>query len=121
MGSLNGNVRMEVLSNVRAAVSCSDSFNLKLSTKRLKSGKCQVKFSARVREARDLYGYVLVDSDQTLKSVVTNLEDRLHNIQQATDFQQIHLYSIGKRSQDPMSFIFFDHDEPGTDTRKEVL
>ncbi|MEM9327205.1 MAG: hypothetical protein AAGA85_16170 [Bacteroidota bacterium] len=109
MGPFDGSVRMEVLSNARAAVACADEFNLKLSTKRLKSGKCQVKFSARVRAAKDLYGYVLVDSDQTLKSVVNNIEHRLQHIQQATDFQQIHLYSIGKRSQDRMSFIFFDH------------
>ena len=109
MKPVNGNVCMDVLSGARAAISCSDQYNLKLSTKRLKSGKCQVKFSARVREKKDLYGYVLVESDQTLKSVVTRIEDRLHSIEQATDFQQIHLYSIGKRTQDPLSFIFFDH------------
>ncbi len=108
MNPLDGNVRIEVLSEARADVACDDPFNLKLSTKRLKSGKCQVKFQARVKDRKNLHGYVLVESDQTLKSVVSNIEDRLYNIEQATDFQQIHLYSIGKRCQDRMSFIFFD-------------
>ena len=83
-------------------------YRLKLSSKKLKSGKCQVKFYATVRKMEGLHGYVLVDANQTLKSVVSGINRRLKTIQQARDFQQIHLYSIGNKDHRDMNFIFFD-------------
>ncbi len=85
-----------------------DIYKLKLSTKKLNSGKCQVKFYASVKERKDLYGYVLVDSDKTLKDVVSRIQDKLNVIRSSREFQHIHLYSIGKSVQDDMNFIIFD-------------
>ncbi len=83
-------------------------YKLKLSSKKLRSGKCQVKFYATVRNREALHGYVLVEADQTLKNVVSRINDRLRTIDATRDFHHIHLYSIGKQGQDDMSFIFFD-------------
>lgn len=108
MIQLNTDVQMKEFSAEMADVTFNDRYQLKLSSKKLRSGKCQVKFHATVRDRRDLHGYVLVESDQTLKNVVLNIKDRLHTIHQTQDFHQIHLYSIGKRNQGDMNFIFFD-------------
>lgn len=91
-----------------ANVSFSDDYKLKLSSKKLNSGKCQVKFYATVRGHKDLYGYVLVEADQTLKEVVTGIKHKLTTIHHTRDFHQIHLYSIGKEHHDPFNFIVFD-------------
>lgn len=86
-----------------------DSFyNLKLTSKKLKSGKCQIKFFATIRQEKDMYGYVLVDAEKTLKEVVNGIEHKLSTISQTRDFQNLHLYSIGKEGKDDLNFIIFD-------------
>lgn len=107
-GHLSPDLQIKEFEAVDADITFSDRYKLKLSSKKLRSGKCQVKFYATVRDKKDLHGYVLVESDQTLKSVVNGIKDRLHTIHESVDFQHIHLYSIGKRSQENMGFIFFD-------------
>lgn len=83
-------------------------YKLRLSSKKLQSGRCQVKFYATVENRKDMYGYVLVESGKTLKEVVRHINAKLETIRKARDFQQIHLYSIGKTPQDEMNFIIFD-------------
>ena len=85
-----------------------DYYKLKLSTKKLNSGKCQVKFYATLLNKKDMYGYVLVDANQTLKDVVVKIKEKLTTIRLNRDFHHIHLYSVGKRVQDDMNFIIFD-------------
>jgi len=94
--------------STRQIAELNNEYNLKISSKKLKSGKCQVKFFATVRQSEDLHGYVLVEADQTLKNVVSRINDRLRTIDITRDFRHIHLYSIGQKGQDDMSFIFFD-------------
>jgi hypothetical protein len=89
-------------------VSFSDDYKLRLSSKKLNSGKCQVKFYATVRGCKDLYGYVLVEADQTLKDVVNGIKDKLSTIHHTNDFHHIHLYSIGRQQPDRFNFIVFD-------------
>ncbi|HYG37818.1 MAG TPA: hypothetical protein VD908_04330 [Cytophagales bacterium] len=45
----------------------------KISSKKLSSGKCQVKFSLKEEKRKEVYGYALVDSKLTLKEVVDHL------------------------------------------------
>ena len=102
------NMKIQEISETYADVVFSDFYKLKLSSKKLRSGKCQVKFHARVRDRRDLHGYVLVEANQTLKNVVSQIKERLWTIHQTNDFHHIHLYSIGKHDQKDISFIFFE-------------
>ena len=108
VNELSPELRIKEFEAVDADITFSDRYKLKLSSKKLRSGKCQVKFYATVRNKKDLHGYVLVEADQTLKSVVNGIKDRLHTIHESVDFHHIHLYSIGKRPQQDMGFIFFD-------------
>ncbi|MFT6865628.1 MAG: hypothetical protein ACJA08_000451 [Cyclobacteriaceae bacterium] len=102
------NFRVEDLSMVEADITFDSFFKLKITSKKLRSGKCQVKFFATVRERRDMYGYVLVDAKRTLKEVVSGIRDKLHTINHTRDFHNLHLYSIGKTGKDDLNFIIFD-------------
>ncbi|MEQ8582961.1 MAG: hypothetical protein RIC30_11510 [Marinoscillum sp.] len=105
----NANIfRVKDLLTVAADVSFDDEYALKLNSKKLKSGKCQVKFYATIRERKDMYGYVLVDANKTLRDVVVTIKEKLHTIRQTKEFHHLHLYSIGKSGRDDMNFIIFD-------------
>ncbi|MEQ9303500.1 MAG: hypothetical protein RJQ14_06245 [Marinoscillum sp.] len=102
------NFRVVDLDSMDADVTFDDDYRLKLTSKKLRSGKCQVKFFANVRERKDMYGYVLVDADKTLKDVVVTIKEKLRTIRQTREFHHLHLYSIGKTGRDDMNFIIFD-------------
>ncbi len=101
-------VRIDDFCDTREIAELQSEYKLKLTSKKLRSGKCQVKFFATVRDSEALHGYVLVEANQTLKNVVNRINDRLRTIHMTRDFHHIHLYSIGRKDQDDMSFIFFD-------------
>mgnify|MGYP002651923282 FL=1 len=102
------NIRVMDLGSMNADVTFDDDYSLKLTSKKLQSGKCQVKFFANVHDRRDMYGYVLVDSDKTLKDVVIKIKEKLRTIRQTREFHHLHLYSIGKMGADDLNFIIFD-------------
>ena len=83
-------------------------YRLRLSSKRLRSGKCQVKFYATLSRGKDLYGYVLVDAEETLKEVVGKIKDRLNQVKFRDTVHHINLYAIGQHTQQPSNFIVFD-------------
>ncbi|MFT5641783.1 MAG: hypothetical protein ACI9A7_001888 [Cyclobacteriaceae bacterium] len=85
-----------------------EDYKLRLSSKKLKSGKCQVKFFAQLENRKDMYGYVLVSSEQTLRDVVTGIKEKLNTISQTRDFYQLHLFSIGKTCKDDLNFLIFE-------------
>ncbi|MFT6883355.1 MAG: hypothetical protein ACI83W_000385 [Marinoscillum sp.] len=91
-----------------ADVTFDDEYALKLNSKKLKSGKCQVKFYATIKERKDMYGYVLVDANRTLRDVVVTIKEKLNTIRQTREFHHLHLYSIGKMGKDDINFIIFD-------------
>lgn len=100
--------RIEDLILMNADATFDDDYCLKLTSKKLKSGKCQVKFYATVQDYRELYGYVLVDAEKTLKDVVTDIKEKLHTIRLTREFHHLHLYSIGKDGRETTDFIIFD-------------
>ena len=99
---------VEDLVAAEADVTFENQYRLKITSKKLKSGKCQVKFFASVNQRKDMYGYVLVDAERTLKEVVSSIHDKLHTISHTRDFHNLHLYSIGKTGRDDLNFIIFD-------------
>lgn len=108
MQAVTNNFRIQDLVTIDADVSFDDHYRLKINSKKLKSGKCQVKFSAIVRERQDLYGYVLVDAEKTLRDVVVSIKERLNTINSTRDFHNLHLYSIGKNGHEDMNFLIFE-------------
>ena len=84
-------------------------YKLKLSSKKLKSGKCRVKFHASMEKSKRLYGYILADAGESVKDVVNKIVNRLNSVKSRDNIHHINLYSIGKRSQSDTNFIVFDN------------
>lgn len=82
-------------------------FKLQISSKKLLSGKCQVKFYAQGHIPGGVYGYVLVDPKSTLKEVVDGIHGKLHNIRNKEYYHHNHLYSMKKIKQNNSDFIIF--------------
>jgi len=83
-------------------------YKLKLCSKKLDSGKFQVKFYAsKGAEEQDLYGYVLVDAKDTLKRVVTTITGRLNLMEEASEYYHTHLYAVRKTPLPKSDFIIF--------------
>ena len=73
-----------------------EGMELKIESKRLQSGKCQVKFYVSGDVLNNLYGYTLVDSKATLKQVVSQIKVKLSSIKDYSNYYQQGLFSIGK-------------------------
>ena len=65
---------------------------LKIESKRLKSGKCQVKYQVEVIGKKHRYGYLLADPKQTMEETVLQI---IHTMGSKND----HLYSVRKKKQ----------------------
>ena len=83
-----------------------DYYKLKISSKRLSSGRYQVKFHASVQGRKDLYGYVLVNSNETLKMVTHKIKKKLQSIESASDYHPFHLYNM-QENHDGLNFMIF--------------
>lgn len=108
MNAVINNTKLAEWNQGFADVDFTDNYKLRLTSKKLSSGKCQVKFFASAVGSKDMYGYVLVDAEVTLKEVVIIIKQKLVSIQKSSDFHHIHLYSIGKHELDTFNFIVFD-------------
>ncbi len=83
-------------------------YKLKLCSKKLESGRFQVKFYAsKGEEGQDMYGYVLVDAHDTLKRVVTTIKCRLNLMEEADEYYHTHLYSVRKAPPPLSDFMIF--------------
>lgn len=70
---------------------------LRLSSKRLKSGKVQVKFELSGRPSGDEYGYLLTEPKTSLKEVVTKIFQSFDS--NLSHRRQRHLFSVGRAKQ----------------------
>ena len=77
---------------------------LKLSSKRLKSGKVQVKFQMHGSDSGEQYGYMLTEPKASLKDVVVRI---LSSYQYGLSLgRQRHLYSVGRQRQSTEMLYF---------------
>ena len=83
-------------------------FTLKLHSKKLASGKCQVKFYANTRDRKCLYGYTLVEAEATLKDVVKTITDKLKQKQSIGSYYHSHLFELGRKQEDWTNFMIFE-------------
>ena len=75
-----------------------DYYKLRITSKRLNSGRYQVKFFATVKKEKELYGYVLVEAEETLKSVTNRIKWRLMEFDQDGSFANFHLFSNSSKA-----------------------
>ncbi|MGK7396974.1 MAG: hypothetical protein ACNS62_20530 [Candidatus Cyclobacteriaceae bacterium M3_2C_046] len=85
-------------------------FHLKLLSKKLQSGRCQVKFQATVSPSTKLYGYFLANPDDKLKDVVDAIHQKLTHLNQHTDPFHAHLFCLGKPKSWFKDFIIYPYD-----------
>lgn len=91
--------------NYQPTPSLQQDIRVKLSSKRLGTSRCQVRFSAEQPELRkNTKGHMLVDANLTLKEVVSIIKERIslmadHQLQHHANF-----YSIGRSG----GYIFFE-------------
>ncbi|MEO9484851.1 MAG: hypothetical protein ABJG47_15435 [Ekhidna sp.] len=83
-----------------------DYYKLRISSKKLSSGRYQVKFFATIREEKQLYGYVLVEAEETLKSVISRIKKRLKELDYGYESNHFHLYNVAQESQRANLMIF---------------
>lgn len=80
---------------------------LKLQSKKLQSGKVQVKFSASSFGKKNCYGYILTDAESTLKEVVSWIQWKLQTMEDVDQYYHQHLYSLNKSKFDGSKFMVF--------------
>jgi len=74
---------------------------IRIQSKRLKSGKCQVKFYTNIKGNKSRYGYLLTNPDQTLRDVVL----RIIKLSE-TGALQDHLFDVRNCKQLTTSLVF---------------
>ena len=84
-----------------------DEYKLRITSKRLTSGKYQVKFFAELRNGKELYGYLLVQAGSSLKEVVVKIRKRLNVLNKTSDAANFHLYHIGQDVAASSNFLIF--------------
>lgn len=84
-------------------------YKLKLLSKRLKSGKCQIKFYVSSATRKNMYGYLLAESGSTLREVVTKIEQKVRVLDSAPQYYQSHLYNLASRAEKEDSIIIYDN------------
>lgn len=84
-------------------------YKLKLLSKKLKSGKCQIKFYVSSDTRKNMYGYLLAESGTTLKEVVGKIEHKVRTIESASQHYQSHLYNLATRDVSNDHILIFNN------------
>ncbi len=101
--------RKKHVTNIKAG-----KIDLKLISKQLQSGKCQVKFYAKIQGIKKFYGYTLVEPEATLKEVVQIIKTKLRQAEKSDTYHHGHLYSLGKKRDEKSIFMIFKNDSGRT-------
>ena len=80
---------------------------LKIYSKKLSSGKSQVKFFLTSKKGKAYYGYMLVESGKTIRYVMETILHKLKDIADPERYYHQHLYHIGDKSNFDPSFLLF--------------
>ena len=84
-----------------------DGMQLRIESKKLKSGKCQVKFYTKGMLNEDFYGYTLVEGEKPLQEVVREIKMKLSKVGSINHFYQQNLFSIRSNAMREKDFVIF--------------
>jgi len=73
-----------------------DDMDIKIESKLLSSGRCQIKFEFLMEDGRGIYGYTLIEPTATMKDLVKHLTSNFDELLNPSYFHQKHLFSIDK-------------------------
>jgi hypothetical protein len=86
----------------------SKAHKIRIYSKKLPSGKCQVKFYLTTQRGNPYYGYLLVESGRTVRNVVETILEKLDGIDQPDAYYHKHLYNVGRKSDHDLTFMVFN-------------
>lgn len=86
----------------------SKAYKIRIFSKKLPSGKCQVKFYLTTKRGNPYYGYMLVESGRTVRNVVETILEKLKDIDQPDRYYHKHLYNMGTKSSFDSTFMVFN-------------
>ena len=81
---------------------------LKIDSKKLLSGKYQVRFQTENETGKVRYGYLLAEEGSTLRQVVEQIKGEIRKMKRGDFYYHAHLYSLGKAKQ-PSDVFIFEH------------
>ena len=81
-------------------------YKLSLLSKRLRSGKCQIKFEVTTLERKLLHGYLLSEAGATLREVVDKIEQTVKVSVEGDRLSHAHLYNLHKKQPQTDVVIF---------------
>ncbi len=84
-----------------------DGIQLSIESKKLRSGKCQIKFRTYGLLKEGYYGYLLLDDGKTLQEIIMEIKSRLRAIGDPGAYFQRNLFSIEKRENGPDDIVIF--------------
>lgn len=84
-------------------------YKLKLYSKRLKSGRCQIKFFVTSSSQPRLYGYMLAESGSTLREVVSTIEHEVRFIEEGDSYYHSHLYNLAAKHKRKDPILIFNN------------
>ncbi len=85
-----------------------EGIRLKIQSKRLSSGKCQVKFTVLHQNEPEVYGYLLSEGNESLKAVVHRIQHRLENLATADYYYHAHLFDLRRKGQINHDILIFN-------------
>ena len=100
-------IKSRILKTVKDLVT-DNRYQLKITSKKLKSGRFQVKFYATIKKRKELYGYLLVEPGESLREVVVKIRERLAVLEHSIEHRHFHLYNIGYTVPDDSRFLIFE-------------
>lgn len=83
-------------------------YKLKLKSKRLKSGKCQIQFFVSSGNMQTHYGYLLAEAGTTLKEVVFRIESKVKT-RVGLISNQSHLFNLNDKSRTKENILLFNN------------
>lgn len=83
-------------------------YKLKLKSKRLKSGNCQIQFFISSGDMQTHYGYLLATADTTLKEVVGRIESKVKNDARGRTNDN-HLFNLKDRHRNNENILLFNN------------
>jgi hypothetical protein len=85
-------------------------FKLKIKSKKLESGRFQVRFSTEGFRS-DYYGYLLTEPSTSVREVVEKIQRHLVKIQDINRYFQPNLFSLGRRQTSSGRVWLFKNDD----------
>ncbi len=83
-------------------------YKLSILSKRLQSGKCQIKFEVSKIDDKVMHGYLLSEAGATLKEVVRRIEQQVKVSMSYDRLYHSHLYNLHERQQG-IDVVIFKH------------